>query len=288
MADTFQTEIIPLRQEPTPLGSMDYAGTVCRGRGTGWKHPRLLGMDALVLLLEGDGLYRTPRGPEIPLRPGDLLYVAGRQPHQYGPLAGRVWNEIYVCFHGRPFDAWHQSGSVDPRRPVRTMASVAYGLERMRELADPSAPAVVLAARVHSLLADTFGSLDSGIWLDKARLLLRGAGSGGLEAVAESCGLSYESFRKRFRAATGESPAAYRRRHLVLQAAGILRRSQATNAELAEQLGFCDAFHFSRVFQKQTGLTPREFRLRLDKGMDGSAFSPTSRTSRLKNTHPSP
>jgi AraC-like DNA-binding protein len=48
---------------------------------------------------------------------------------------------------------------------------------------------------------------------------------------------------------------------LRIEAAGeMLRRSETPLSELALQLGFADQSHFSRVFRRWTGMTPRAWR----------------------------
>jgi len=44
------------------------------------------------------------------------------------------------------------------------------------------------------------------------------------------------------------------------QAKRLLRDSNLRIGEIAEQVGFHDARHFSRTFRQQTGLLPTDFR----------------------------
>ena len=87
-----------------------------------------------------------------------------------------------------------------------------------------------------------------------------------LEDIARGAGLSYESFRKKFRAVTGVSPARYRNRMVIDHARKMIYEERLSNKELADRLGFCDEFHFSRRFRETTGRTPGEFRRSLPKG----------------------
>jgi transcriptional regulator GlxA family with amidase domain len=84
-----------------------------------------------------------------------------------------------------------------------------------------------------------------------------------LDALARQLGVSFESFRKGFRAATGKSPARYRSEKRVEAAAQLLASSCLSSKEIAQRLGFADECHFSKRFKQLTGVAPRDFRRRV-------------------------
>lgn len=264
----FATRLVPLPDDSTPLGRLDFAGSCHDTRGTGLQRMRVHGVYALVYLLDGGGRYRDVRGTDRRLGPGDLIQVFPELGHQYGPENDEPWRELYVCFHGAAFDQWRRAGFLRPEQPVWHLAPLPYWRDRMLALAEADRPAVVLAARIHQFLADAWaagpGSADAAAdWLATACRLLETLSADhrlDLGQVARRCGLHYETFRKRFRAATGLSPGAWRRRALWQRASELLARGDLTLAELAERLGFYDAFHFSREFKRATGVSPREWR----------------------------
>lgn len=79
-------------------------------------------------------------------------------------------------------------------------------------------------------------------------------------AAARAAGLSYESFRKKFRALFGESPQAWSNRRTIERARKLIYEERLGNKEIADRLGFCDEFHFSKRFRQVTGQTPSEAR----------------------------
>lgn len=80
--------------------------------------------------------------------------------------------------------------------------------------------------------------------------------------VARSLGMSYESFRKKFAHRMGTPPSRYRQARMIEQACALLMRRSLSHRQIAEQLGFCDEFHFSKIFRKRMGFSPRAFRLK--------------------------
>jgi len=83
-----------------------------------------------------------------------------------------------------------------------------------------------------------------------------------VEEVARASGLSRRVLEKRFRGNLGVSVYAEIRRVRVDYFARLLVESTRSIAEISELLGFESVEHISRYFKAQTGITPREYRLR--------------------------
>jgi len=73
--------------------------------------------------------------------------------------------------------------------------------------------------------------------------------------------LSISQFTRVFTKAIGVSPMAYVLNTRVLQAQALLMKTELPLQEIAERLGFCDAFHLSKQFKAKTGKTPHKYRL---------------------------
>ena len=75
--------------------------------------------------------------------------------------------------------------------------------------------------------------------------------------IAREAGVSYESFRKRFREQIGTSPQEYRLRHRMEAATKLLCEGWAAH-EVADHLGYSDPFTFSKAFKRHMGLSPSD------------------------------
>jgi CheY-like chemotaxis protein len=63
-----------------------------------------------------------------------------------------------------------------------------------------------------------------------------------------------------FRQELGTTPMQYLQRYRVNQAKLLLKNSQKSITEIAREVGFSDSGYFSRVFHRQTGMSPEAFR----------------------------
>ena len=81
-----------------------------------------------------------------------------------------------------------------------------------------------------------------------------------LEGLASSAGLSRTGLAERFRTAMGDTPLSYLRKLRMQKAMKILSETDKTLIQVALEVGYQDAFSFSKVFKRTVGVAPREFR----------------------------
>jgi AraC-like DNA-binding protein len=265
----------PLR---TAVGEIEVAGLLHNVAGIDPVGMRILRRFTLVLMVAGRGYYVDGRGVKLQLVPGDVVLVFPEIPHAYGPIEGSDWTQVYVVFDGPQFQLWRAQGLLQPERPVLRLGSPDYWRQRLYEVVkgEPlhraGAPLRALGRLVQvmteMLAADSETTQQQGErdpWLEKSLRLL---GEGGSEwpapqAVAKEVGLSYENFRKRFAQLTGESPGKYQKRRRLEWACAAIYHGELSLKEIADSLGFCDVFHFSKAFKQEIGFAPSEYRKRV-------------------------
>lgn len=81
-----------------------------------------------------------------------------------------------------------------------------------------------------------------------------------LAALAEVVALSPGHFAHAFRSATGVAPHRFVLERRVELGKALLRDSGMPITEIADRVGCCSHSHFSVLFRRITGLTPRQFR----------------------------
>ncbi|MGV3524399.1 MAG: cupin domain-containing protein [Candidatus Sericytochromatia bacterium] len=81
-----------------------------------------------------------------------------------------------------------------------------------------------------------------------------------LESLAAAVGLSRSGFALKFKQSVGETPLQYLTTLRMLLAMEQLSQTDETLERIARQVGYHDAFGFSKAFKKAFGLSPRAFR----------------------------
>jgi AraC-like DNA-binding protein len=261
------------QQIHSPLGSLVEVGSVLRSGGR-MSRFRYLRRYALVVITQGNGHYEDELGRERSLSAGDWILVFPELGHCYRPDRPGGWDEVYVMFEGPVFETWRIQRQLDPARPTGRLADPEGWLRRFRDVMrdDAGGPLSRLCA-FQTLLAQALegggempagGAKAPGWFADACRLLSR-PDTDAAQAAAE-LGITYETFRRKFKQLSGVAPHRYHRQQVMNIAARMLDSTELKSAEIARSLGFRDEAYFSRVFKQVTGRSPRAYRTRQEAG----------------------
>jgi len=236
---------------------------------------RVLGSYSLIYMVSGKGYYTDANGRHLDLRSGDLVVIFPELAHAYGPRDGTSWDQLYCVFNGPHFDFLRESGIFNPKHPVWHVEPVDYWhLRFMDVVAGENWHNEIGAQRVmgrflHLIYdlaaADAEGSarFARDRWLEEGQRLLANRSDHGWvspEDVSRQVGLNYDNFRKQFALKLGVSPGQFQKRKKIDRACAAIYQGSHGFKELAEELDFCDVFHFSKTFKQVMGMTPSEFR----------------------------
>ncbi|CAN7301948.1 AraC family transcriptional regulator [Terrabacter sp. LjRoot27] len=256
------------------LGEVLVAGRIAGGSGlpagTTRRHPTW----GLTFVTAGTGRYRDA-GHDEPLGAGSLVVVHPGHPHWYGADRGG-WDEVFVVFDGVAFELARRRGALTADRPLVHGLPVPRWQHRFAAFGERTRPTTVdgrdaealdlLAALLESSAAATAGAAlrrpGRPDWLDlSVELLDRDLGEPlDLPSVAEEVGMTYETWRRRFRSETGTSPYAHRAARRLEAATDLLVHTGLGVRDIAAATGFSDERHLIRRFREHTGITPRAFR----------------------------
>lgn len=235
---------------------------------------RILGRYALILVLEGTAYYEDANGQKSTLPTGTAILVTPELAHAYGGLERQTWRQSYVVFDGPQFDLLQTSKSFRNQQPYRTLESIEEWNHRLSSLMramttnQRSNSSLRNVAQFSEFLVEMMTSQERSKpliipWLESSLELL-GNPNGDRwispQDVAIRVGLSYENFRKLFNLHTGQPPARFQRQRKIDRACAAIYRGAVNFKELAEELEFCDVYHFSKAFRQIKGIPPSTYR----------------------------
>jgi len=199
-------------------------------------------------------------GKLLPLKP-DLVVVvpAGLR---YDCLPGDAVRHLWIHFSvpSAGFSSSPASVVLDEVEVAvwRQLHMLASGKSEVRQLRNACAAALLnVLTRVEQAQQSPLSmQLQSLVrWLDISL-----AHPPSLDDMARRAGMGRRSFLRWFHSEAGATPVAYLKRRRILEACRLLRFGNDSVDQVAENTGFSNRNHFSRVFAKETGMGPAEFR----------------------------
>ncbi len=108
-----------------------------------------------------------------------------------------------------------------------------------------------------------------------------------IDDLAAKCNRSLTSFKKEFRKHFHEPPHKWFIRQRLMHARLLLISTQKAVAEIGRECTFPNTSHFIKLFKKEYGFTPAQYRSRHDKGLlpvqeSGAATAPRRKTAAAK------
>ena len=80
-----------------------------------------------------------------------------------------------------------------------------------------------------------------------------------ISMLAERFGMGQRTFGRRFKQTTGDSPLAYLQKVRINAAKALLEKPYSTFEEVTYRVGYEDISSFRKIFQRYTGLRPKEY-----------------------------
>lgn len=95
---------------------------------------------------------------------------------------------------------------------------------------------------------------------EKAKLLLKKEEDIPISQIARECSVSESGLRKIFSDKIKISPTQFRLKEKFNKAKYLLEATDMSIGEISDKLNFYDAAYFCKLFRKQTGLSPKQYR----------------------------
>ena len=242
------------------------------------------------LQLQGSTEFRFPR-EQFELRPGEVCVIPAGVPHGevVYPEAdtGRPFRNLVAGFHGHALSL-HFAHEASPGRPdietievfdtpnLDSLERMAGGIALAYANRAPAREYVlkghlfVLLGNFRKLVETANDSLsgDTGKVFQAKWLVREQCANPGLNVRSIAAQLQYspDYLSHVFHRETGERLTRYIQRIRVKGAAFALETTSLYISEIAFASGFDDPAYFGRVFKRHNGVTPQEYRERLDAG----------------------
>jgi AraC family transcriptional regulator, arabinose operon regulatory protein len=253
------------------------AGHFPRAAGHRVERPAGAETHLIFACLRGRGWVRgDPAAPIQSVEPGDVVWLPAGQAHAYGADATRPWTLTYAHFAGVEAEAWMRHGGwrgvspelirlpggrVDELRLDRAYAALEGGYDVLRQVEAAAALRSALAV-LGRLVAETgpARSARGRVVAARDRIRQEPAAAYRLGELAAEAGLSVPRFSQLFREIAGTSAIDYLLRVRIQRACQLLAATDATISEIAAEVGYDDAFYFTRCFRRVMSLSPRHYR----------------------------
>jgi AraC-like DNA-binding protein len=207
------------------------------------------------------GAWITSQGRRFALNPDRVVLVPDGVGFDCGSKAGA--DHLWVHFSLYLSLTTPSAGVISvPAKP--TVRAVARELHRMITRRDAAHASHFAAGLLHLVFAEVGPEGFEPIPLRLRSLFgwiqhsLGGAITN--EDLARQAGLSVAAFIRWFKAATGRTPAAFVAERRIREACRRLTFSDDSIEQVAEDVGFANRHHFSRVFKQYAGCGPAQFR----------------------------
>lgn len=232
------------------------------------KDGRVLDCYALVYLSAGRGVFQSHSQKKTFVEAGTTFYLFPGEWHSYGPVENGFWTEHWLMFDGELARHLHERGQFDVKRPILTTGlipelgecfdAILRDAARGRSgLAALKCFEIIYRCEAHSDRGP-MASLDPVLEKITSRIRENPGAEWDFEEVASGEKISYSLLRKRFVEQLGLPPGKYLVQERVRLAAKHLAQGMRVG-EVARSIGMEDPYHFSRLFRKTTGKSPRNY-----------------------------
>ncbi len=235
----------------------------------------------IIICLTGAGWVRGPDFPETPMRAGDVVWLEARRPHAYGADESHPWTIGWVHFTGDEAAAWREQlgwaarpGAIGHLPPdqladlkldrVYAELELGYALPQLTAAAAALRASFCTAARIWAMAAPARSAAER-VASVRGQLREGFARPHRLQELAAAAGLSVPHFSQLFRRQTGHAPIDYLIRQRIRRACRLLDTTDQSVAAIAAEVGYDDAYYFTRCFRRVMGCPPRAYR-RIVKG----------------------
>lgn len=234
---------------------------------------RILDHYQLLWISAGRGVFESAATGCQEVGPGSAFLLFPNLWHRYAPDPATGWTEHFVEMTGPALERLKKEGVLKPQAPLFRAGNdsrLPEGFDELGRLAREGGPGgrarmaalamYLLAQAIHAGLEPGQTGEERAVREAEARMREELGGRLKMRELAREFGIPYDRFRRRFKALTGLAPKQYHRQLQIRRAQESLLYSERSLGEIADELGFDSAFHFSAAFKEHAGQSPSFWR----------------------------
>ncbi len=234
--------------------------------------------ELIIACIDGSGLVCVGND-EVTVNPGDVVWLPSGIAHRYESDPETPWTIEWAHFAGAEASAWRQllfgaeKNNIVCHVPEDQMGELAldsvhailekgYSLLNLIEAASALRCALGKLARLRQQSGATW-SAQSRVAASIEKLRANWRHLHQLEELAAQAGVSTSHYSTLFQQQTGFSPIDFIIRQRIQHAASLLATTNKPIHAVAVEVGYEDAYYFSRCFRRIMGCSPRAYRSEL-------------------------
>ncbi len=246
--------------------------------------PHQHGMHELMVYLNDQGAHCI-NGHRCDVMRGGMAFMPGDSSHYLIGSVETPTELAFFCFDRLYFEQknmhhiqaivqeleqsavyFAKAGAVNPDETVILAKKIAYEIEHPRVFSVEKADAMMaeLLIEFHRSTGTPAGTGDAGSSRIEALCRTIAESPERAISVAEACritSLSRTAFLTAFKSHTGSTFVQFQQKARIRKAMELLGKQRQTIADAALASGFQNLGHFHKIFKRQCGMTPRQFRV---------------------------
>ncbi len=239
---------------------------------------RILSEYQLVYITKGRGVFTSKSCPTVEVEAGSIIFLFPNEWHSYEPDSTTGWEECWVGFKGEYIDERIKNGFFSKDKPIHKVGISSLMTDLYEDIfyhaskEERGCQQIVSSLVLHILgiiyykeRNSNFSNSDITDKINEARVIMKNSAHNPLpiEEIAHQLNVGYTWFRRMFKDYTGVSPAQYQIQQRIMLAKELLTTTDLKVAEIAYRLNFESGGQFSTFFKKREGITPTDFRDRM-------------------------
>lgn len=234
-----------------------------------------------MVCLEGAGTFDFENGLSVTLQKGAVLFVPGKQAHDYGPVSER-WILGYMGIEGKLVEPLIHALEIPVMKPLtvneENLRQLEAGLIRLWNGSEPDErdydhrvsteiydwlTSIATMTQIGSKSSDDRNHAGAKELIRKSVHYMQQHYMEELSIanIADTVGYSKQHFQRKFKETYGVNPGQYLQRLRLLRGAQLLaEQSELSVGEIATRVGM-EFNYFVRLFKREHGITPAQYRL---------------------------